>query len=464
MTRRRHSHSEPVTSLAAVCLCVLALAKCVAFDESDSAATKAWGAPERLHDRGGFPEIAMDSKGNAIVLFGHWLTFGETSTTRAARFTPGSGWSEAEQIDLGVINGGRAGPRQIVLTPDGNAIAVWHQTVDERESIFANHYAVGSGWGTAEPIGRDGGGSARDPDVAVDAEGSALAVWHQSDGTREDVWFNRFTPTDGWGRAALVEHDDVGDALGPRIAMAPDGTATAVWHQFDGSHENVWSNRFTPGIGWGIPRTIEDMSAGDALEPKVAMDADGNAIAVWHQFDGTRFNVWSNRYDSDGGWTEAHRLEESNAGDAIDPHVAMNPKGTAAAVWQQFDGRSFGIWCSRYTPSAGWRTAEPVETHELGDSLEPRVAIDPAGNAMAVWYRNDGAHDNIWANHYRANRGWGEAQRIDHYDGGIVHQPRVAMDPDGNAIAVWLVWTDVGDGVFGLWSRRFADEKPALGN
>jgi hypothetical protein len=31
-----------------------------------------------------------------------------------------------------------------------------------------------------------------------------------------------------------------------------------------------------------------------AGEPQVAMDASGNAVAVWQQFDGTRYTVWAN--------------------------------------------------------------------------------------------------------------------------------------------------------------------------
>jgi hypothetical protein len=28
----------------------------------------------------------------------------------------------------------------------------------------------------------------------------------------------------------------------------------------------------------------------------VAADAAGNAVAVWRQYDGTRYNIWANRF------------------------------------------------------------------------------------------------------------------------------------------------------------------------
>jgi hypothetical protein len=40
----------------------------------------------------------------------------------------------------------------------------------------------------------------------------------------------------------------------------------------------------------------ETDNAGGAFGHQIAFDASGNALAVWHQFDGTRSNIWANRY------------------------------------------------------------------------------------------------------------------------------------------------------------------------
>jgi hypothetical protein len=46
---------------------------------------------------------------------------------------------------------------------------------------------------------------------------------------------------------------------------------------------------------WGEP--VEISNAGNADFPQVALDPNGNAVAVWFQSDGTRFNVWANRFE-----------------------------------------------------------------------------------------------------------------------------------------------------------------------
>ena len=50
--------------------------------------------------------------------------------------------------------------------------------------------------------------------------------------------------------------------------------------------------------------------------------------------------------------------------------------------------------------NAGWDVAELLETDDAGDARGPRVALDPNGNAVAVWTQSDGTRDNIWANRF----------------------------------------------------------------
>jgi len=42
------------------------------------------------------------------------------------------------------------------------------------------------------------------------------------------------------------------------------------------------------------------------------------------------------------------------------------------------------------------------ETDDAGGAFSPQIAIDTNGNAIAVWYQSDGARNNIWANRWVA--------------------------------------------------------------
>lgn len=98
-----------------------------------------------------------------------------------------------------------------------------------------------------------------------------------------------------WATAELIE-TDAGDAFNPQIAFDTSGNVLAVWEQSDGTRTNIRSNRYTAGLGWGTAEFIETDNVGSAVTPQIAIAPNGNALAVWSQFDGTRTNIWANRF------------------------------------------------------------------------------------------------------------------------------------------------------------------------
>ena len=151
-------------------------------------------------------------------------------------------------------------------------------------------------WGTAGLI-EGGTGNAYVPHVSMDASGNAIAVWYQDDGTRYNIYANRYVAGVGWGTAGLIETDDTGDARNPQISVDGSGNAIAVWYQNDGTRDNIRANRYVAGIGWGTAELIETDNTGDARNPQISVDGSGNAIAVWYQNDGTRWNILANRFN-----------------------------------------------------------------------------------------------------------------------------------------------------------------------
>ncbi len=398
---------------------------------------RAWGNPELVEtdDAGDTtePQVAMDPDGSAIAVWRQ--SDGTRDNIWSNRFVPGQGWGNAQIIEADDAGSGDA--PQVAMDPSGNAVAVWRHHDGTRYNIQANRFIPGQGWGTAEIIETDDAGHAYSPQVAMDPSGNAVAVWYQRDGTRNNIWSNRFVPGQGWGNAELIETDDAGSATSPQIAMDPSGNAVAVWSQNDGTRYNVLSNRFVPGQGWGTPALIETDNAGNIFDPQVAMDPSGNAVAVWRQSDGTRDNIWSNRFVPGQGWGSAELIEDDNAGSAAFPQIAMDPSGNAVAVWRQSDGTRDNILANRFVPGQGWGNAALIETDNTGDASTPQLAMDSSGIPVAVWRQSDGTRNNIWSNRFVPGQGWGNAELIEDDNAGSAFVPQVAMDPSGNAVAVW---------------------------
>jgi len=383
-----------------------------------------------------WPRIAFDNSGNALAV---WAQSDGTRMNIWANRFDGAGWGSAELIETD--DAGDALWPRIAFDNNGNALVVWAQSDGTHMNIRANRFD-GAGWGSAELIETDNAGDALWPQVAFDNSGNALAVWAQSDGTRMNIWANRFDGA-GWGSAKLIETDNAGDALWPRIAFDNSDNALAVWAQSDGTRINIQANRFD-GSAWNTAKLIETDNAGDALWPQVAFNNSGSAFAIWAQSNGTRYSIRTNRFDGTS-WSSTERIGTGNAEDAFKPQITFDNSGNALALWGQYDGIRTNIWANRFN-GAGWDTAELIETDNRGDAFGPRVAFDRSGNAFAVWVQNDGSRYNIRTNRFNGS-GWSTAELIETDNRGDASRPQIALDSNGNALAVWKQYDGIRENI-----------------
>ncbi len=356
---------------------------------------KGWGDSDFL-TAGGFnslsPRIAVNGHGNATVVWRY--SDGTRYDIVARNYFPGSGWGSGSNLES--IDGDVQYP-QVDINNNGHAIAVWAQDDGSSNSIYANVYTPGTGWGSAELI-ETGDEGAYSPQVRLFPDGDAIAVWYQFEGPVRNIRANMYSTTTGWGDDELIETDDTGNAMNQMVDIDDAGNAMVVWRQFDGSIYNVMSNRYTAGSGWGTVKTIE--SGDGQVQPPidVAIDNDGNALATWSQYDGTRYDILSNRYTLSEGWGEEEIIDDLD-GTSGNNHLKMDAEGNAIAVWRQYNGGFSSIFANRFVKGEGWGEAEVLETH-IGSVDVPRVSIDPSGDALVVWYQSDGYRTNIWSNRF----------------------------------------------------------------
>ena len=296
-------------------------------------------------------------------------------------------------------------------------MAIWRQNDGTNTNILGNRFTPargGGSWGATTLVGSASAGDADTPQIAFDANGNAMAVWTQVDLTSyyfSDMWASRFTASAGggsWGTATLIAPNNMGNAINPQIAIDVNGNALVVWVQFYGFSRDIWSNRFSSAGGsWGTATLIETANTGNALEPQIAVDATGNALAVWTQSDGTRYNIWANRFTvaagGGGSWGAATLIQSDTVRDAGEPQIAFDSSGNAMAVWAQSDGLRDTIWASRFAAAYGgsWGAPSLIESNITAPAKTPQIALDTNGNAMAIWAQSDRMRDNIWANRFR---------------------------------------------------------------
>jgi len=151
---------------------------------------------------------------------------------------------------------------------------------------------------------------------------------------------------------------------------ARTGTPSPTWFETTGRGNNIWANRYLTGAGWGTATLIET-DTGDASAPSIAVDASGNAIAVWHQSDGTARNMWRSLV-AGTGWRPPGMIRLTTPGTAFSPSdVAFDDAGNAVAVWAQSDGTRTISGRTDMSLASGWGVATLIETgqHRNGQFL-----------------------------------------------------------------------------------------------
>jgi len=379
-----------------------------------------------------------------ILFFAVWFCFQSFSCFADWEFPP---------IDLS--NNTQIGTEpQIAMDSAGNGIAVWKwQDGGTTYVIQTSRYdATADSWSAVETLS-DNIQPADEPQIAMDSAGNGIAVWRWYDGgtagnnviqtSRYDATLNSWSPV-------VTLSNDAQEAYGAKIAMDPAGNGIAVWKWYDGGTGNnvVQTRRYDATLNsWAAVVTLSDNTQ-LADYPEIAMDPAGNGIAVWILQDG-EFAVQTRRYDATlNSWSPVVTLSD-NTQLAYFPVVAMDPAGNGIAVWLWRDGgTTFVVQTSRYDATLdSWTVVETLSdnTQNVGAN---QIAMDAAGNGIAVWTWEDGGtgNDVMQTSRYDATLdSWTPISEVETLSDNVqnARRPGIAMDSAGNGIAIWQSYDGV---------------------
>jgi len=343
----------------------------------------------------------------------------------------------------------------VAMDGAGNAVVVWNQQGATTLDLWANRRVAGVGFEGGERIEMDDTGDAREARVGMDAAGDAVAVWHQITAQSDPIYnvlSNRYLEGVGWQAAETIQQDTTVPTSGARIAMNASGDAMAVWARPDGIYSSISGNTYSKGNGWDGESLVETMNS-EASYPSVAVGPSGDRMVVWRWYGGGEWNMLGRYYDGNL-WSGIVEFD-ADTGHGSVPDVAVDDAGNAIAVWIQPDGQmpaEVRVWANRYVPGNGWGTAVQLKD-STGNADVPRIAMDPLGNATVVWRGVYGGATvgDVWAARYEEGQAWQTAILID--DGtGEIYGRDVAMDDGGDAVVVWVQDDGVARSVY---TRRY---------
>ncbi|MBI3071828.1 MAG: hypothetical protein HYY84_06820 [Deltaproteobacteria bacterium] len=261
--------------------------------------------------------------------------------------------------------------------------------------------------------------------------------------------------------------ESLGAGNSAEVAIDPQGNVFALLYQYVNPVYRVIAKRFNAALGiWGDAGAIDGTMGSGA--PAVAVDTAGNAVAVWSQFDGTWTSIYANRYSVANGQWGTPTLIEADDRNAVVPLVGVDAYGNATVVWtRSADGgfTDYMIYANRYTADGGTWGAARLMGPDGGNVNQFELAVNPMGNAVAVfrWQVGSEATWMLYANHYNVATGvWGDAGLVDETSGGQgAYYPAVGIDIAGNAVAVWV---RIDGSYYSILASRYAASSGTWGD
>jgi hypothetical protein len=355
-------------------------------------AGRTFQAPVMLSTRNRYaddPEVAFDRFGDAIAA---WHEFHGKDSVRAAFRPKGGRFGASVQISKAGV---AARNPQVAFDRSGDAFVLWNAndlSGGRRQVVQVAMRPVHGRFGNPVDLSV-GNGQVGEPRLAVDGAGDAVALWRQCNNNvfgcdNGGTYIVRAAIRPAGGRfGPPVSLSAAGnDAQDLQVAIDNSGGAVAVWDRFNGTSPAIESAQRPPGGTFG-PTT--DLTTG-ALNPQVAMDAAGDAIVGWEKDAANDKSIVQTAMRPAGGTFAA---PQNITGPVTEANLAltMNSSGRAVTAWQGCP--SGHIPCSRWVVRAAVRrpgasfTAPVVVSPTRQDSLFPGLAINAAGDALAIWMR-----------------------------------------------------------------------------
>lgn len=238
----------------------------------------------------GAPRLATNGRDRTLIGWAHAAASGTEFGTFVSRYAPPA----SVQVDALQVGSALSLPPELVIAPDGRAVAVWAQSpspVDMRNQLYRARFdPVTQKWSAAEPMEQpppDAQSGAQS--LSVDAQGNVYAAWTRlTEGdyqlvnfvSRMDASTGQWEPPRQLGEPAPVA------SFGFASIAAAGRGAMVVWYgpTVAGGPSRLLSMKYEPGTGWSAVSPVDPTGSAPvegARMPLLAANAAGSALALW---------------------------------------------------------------------------------------------------------------------------------------------------------------------------------------
>ena len=265
------------------------------------------------------------------------------------------------------------GSTPLATAPNGDAVATWVRG----GAVWAATRRGNGRFGRAVRLGE--GGDAR---IAIGADGTVAAAWRVLRRDRRDETVVRVKPPGrGWAAPVVVR------IRLPGLAVDRGGQVHLIGNELGPAGYRVtWRSR-PAGGDWSEPRAISDVpELGQTVAPLLTTGPRGDLLAAWG-YTTEPARLMTAYRPPDGDWQQPEQVAPSSYLLATAQAIALDGQGNAVALFRPVD-EPRGLSASHRPASGPW--SAPTRLDALAQ--QSAVGFDGAGNAIAAWHGSGGRH------------------------------------------------------------------------
>jgi hypothetical protein len=299
---------------------------------------------------GSQPSVTLDSSGNPTVA---WVDFSGSSFDIFVKHWDGRTWNFVGDTYIDVAPDKAVGAPSIVNDSKGNPIVAWTEDGDDVTHVFVKRWN-GSSWALVGTSSLETGRNrdALDPKLRTDAKGNLTVAWDEGPGPFHFVYVKRWNGNSWKFVGDTYLNTKIKDGVFFKaLALDSKGLPIAAWIEsnFEKELTKIQVRRWDGSTWKPIGTTeINVKTRKNGVNPLLEIDPIGTPILVMNENDGTSDNLFVKRWDGKA-WTAIGKtfLDTLKNSSAFNPSMALDAKGNPVVAWDEFDGTYSRVYVKR---------------------------------------------------------------------------------------------------------------------
>ena len=291
----------------------------------------------------------------------------------------------------------------------GNFVITWTDERNGDDDIYTQRYAIdGSALGTNFKVNDDPGSAhQRYPSISTDSSGNFVITWmdNRNGDYDYDIYAQRYAIDGSTFGTNFKVNDDQTSAWqeSPSISIN-SGNFVISWEDERSGDRDIYAQRYaSDGSVLGTNFKVNDDQINVWQEsPSISIDGSGNFVITWIDNRNGNYDIYTQRYASDGSALEPNFKVNDDPGSAYQyyPSISTNSSGNFVISWEDERNGDFDIYAQRYA-SDGSAFGNNFRVTNTGtrNQLFPEVKLWN-GRIYNTWRDNrvDNIDYDIWAN------------------------------------------------------------------